>query len=83
LTRVVVVLVRFYQAAISPALPLSCRYLPTCSEYCIEAVQRYGTLHGVWLAARRIARCHPFHAGGYDPVPAAGERAAASTRGAR
>jgi uncharacterized protein len=61
-------LVRFYQAAISPALPASCRYLPTCSEYCVEAIERHGCVRGMWLAAGRIARCHPFHAGGYDPV---------------
>lgn len=63
-----VTLVRLYQGAVSPVLPASCRYLPTCSEYCIEAIERYGCLQGAWLAARRVARCHPFHAGGYDPV---------------
>jgi putative membrane protein insertion efficiency factor len=67
--RVVLGLVRFYQMAISPALPMACRYVPTCSEYCCEAVERHGAVSGLWLAARRLLRCHPFHPGGYDPVP--------------
>ena len=61
--------VRFYQAAISPALPTACRYLPTCSEYGVEAIERYGVFRGGWLTTKRICRCHPFHPGGYDPVP--------------
>ena len=69
MTQVVLALVRFYRAAISPALPVSCRYLPTCSAYCLEAVERYGAFRGLRLAVQRIGRCHPFHAGGYDPVP--------------
>lgn len=61
--------IRFYQQKISPGLPPRCRYIPTCSEYALEAVEKYGAVKGGWLAAKRIARCHPFHKGGYDPVP--------------
>ncbi|MGI6220884.1 MAG: membrane protein insertion efficiency factor YidD [Coriobacteriales bacterium] len=66
---IVLGLIRFYRACISPLLPPSCRYVPTCSEYAIIAVQRYGALKGSFLALKRIGRCHPFHEGGYDPVP--------------
>jgi len=61
--------IRGYQIAISPALPPSCRFTPSCSQYALDAVRRYGALKGSWLAARRLARCHPFHRGGFDPVP--------------
>ncbi|HET9426186.1 MAG TPA: membrane protein insertion efficiency factor YidD [Gemmatimonadaceae bacterium] len=61
--------VRGYQVSISPLLPASCRYHPSCSNYAIEAFERHGALRGSWLAARRILRCNPFVAGGYDPVP--------------
>jgi putative membrane protein insertion efficiency factor len=64
-----ITLVRIYQAGLSPLLPPSCRYYPTCSAYAIEALEKHGALHGGWLAIRRIARCHPFRTGGFDPVP--------------
>ena len=60
---------RFYRYAISPLLGRNCRFHPSCSEYAIEAVQRHGARRGGWLAAKRVGRCHPFHPGGYDPVP--------------
>ena len=69
--QVILALIRFYRRFISPALPPSCRFTPTCSEYSYEAIQRYGPLKGGWLGLRRIARCHPWNAGGYDPVPLA------------
>jgi putative membrane protein insertion efficiency factor len=62
-------LIRGYQLTLSRALPPSCRFHPSCSQYALEAVTRHGALKGTWLAARRLARCHPFHPGGYDPVP--------------
>ena len=64
-----VLMIRGYQLWVSPLLPAACRYYPTCSAYAIEALEKYGPVTGSWLALRRIARCHPFHAGGYDPVP--------------
>ena len=65
--------VRLYQLALSPLMPPNCRHLPTCSEYAIEALRVHGVLRGGWLAARRIARCHPFGTSGFDPVPVRGE----------
>ena len=59
---------RFYKRWISPMLPSACRYSPTCSEYMMQAVERYGVMRGVGMGMRRLLRCHPFHAGGYDPV---------------
>jgi putative membrane protein insertion efficiency factor len=67
--RFLAVLIRGYQRFISPALPPTCRFHPSCSQYGLEAVRKYGALKGSWLAARRLARCHPFNPGGYDPVP--------------
>lgn len=62
-------MIRLYQRWMSPYLPPSCRFFPSCSEYAAEAVTRYGIFRGSWLAVRRLLRCHPFHPGGYDPVP--------------
>ncbi len=62
-------LIRFYQYAISPYLPPHCRYTPTCSTYAVEAIDRFGILRGGWMALRRLGRCHPWHEGGYDPLP--------------
>ena len=67
--RIIYLAIRFYQQAISPYLPSSCRFAPTCSHYSQEAVLKYGALKGGWLGVRRIARCHPFGGKGYDPVP--------------
>lgn len=64
-----ILLVRFYQVAVSPFLPNACRYTPTCSRYAIEALEKYGPLKGTWLALRRIARCHPWGGHGHDPLP--------------
>ncbi|MFH1030952.1 MAG: membrane protein insertion efficiency factor YidD [Chloroflexota bacterium] len=63
------VFIRLYQDTLSRVMPPSCRHLPTCSEYTYEAISKYGVFKGVWLGARRIARCHPFSKGGYDSVP--------------
>lgn len=66
---VLIFMVRAYQVGLSPLLPASCRYYPSCSAYAVEALEKHGAMRGGWLAARRILRCHPFRAGGYDPVP--------------
>ncbi|MAE10486.1 MAG: membrane protein insertion efficiency factor YidD [Dehalococcoidales bacterium] len=62
-------LIKFYQITLSQVNLSSCRFLPTCSQYTYEAITRYGLFKGVWLGVRRISTCHPFHPGGYDPVP--------------
>ena len=62
-------LVRFYQVAISPLVPRSCRFYPTGSAYTLAALRKYGPLKGTWLGIKRISKCHPFHKGGYDPLP--------------
>jgi putative membrane protein insertion efficiency factor len=65
---ILISLLKLYKVAISPWLPPSCRFVPTCSEYALEAIQRYGPLRGSAMGLRRVLRCHPFHPGGYDPV---------------
>ncbi len=66
--HVLIFLVRLYQKFISPLFPATCRFYPTCSEYFIQAVQKYGALKGTWLGIKRISKCHPWHEGGYDPL---------------
>ncbi|OFX27480.1 MAG: membrane protein insertion efficiency factor YidD [Armatimonadetes bacterium RBG_16_67_12] len=67
--RAMLLLIAAYQRLLSPLLPRSCRFYPSCSTYAAEAIERHGAARGVMLAVRRILRCHPFHPGGYDPVP--------------
>ena len=62
-------LIRAYQLCLSPVLGNRCRYLPTCSDYMTEAITHWGVWRGIWLGLKRLARCHPWHDGGYDPVP--------------
>ena len=68
--RFLLIVIRIYQWTLSPLIGRSCRFLPTCSCYTVEAIERFGARRGSWLGLRRISRCHPWHAGGYDPVPA-------------
>lgn len=68
MSRLLILCIRFYQIFISPLKPPTCRFYPTCSAYAIEAIQKKGPVKGTWLAIKRIAKCHPFHPGGYDPV---------------
>lgn len=69
IARCLIHFVKAYKRYVSPILPPSCIYEPTCSEYAIEALRRYGALRGGWLTLARLVRCNPFHKGGYDPVP--------------
>ena len=66
---ILISLIRFYQRFISPLTPPACRFTPTCSQYTLEAIQKYGALKGTWLGIKRICRCHPWGGSGYDPVP--------------
>lgn len=76
IARALAFLVRVYRATLSPLLPPSCRFSPSCSAYALEALELHGALRGSWLSARRIFRCHPFHPGGIDPVPPPSARGA-------
>ena len=67
--RLLLSLLRGYQYALRPLMGTNCRFFPSCSEYACEAIERHGALKGGWLASRRVLRCHPYHPGGYDPVP--------------
>jgi len=67
--RLLIGLLRAYQYALSPLLGRSCRFFPTCSEYAVEAIDKHGVMKGSYLSVRRVLRCHPWHPGGYDPVP--------------
>jgi hypothetical protein len=69
LKQIILILIKFYKKFISPILPPSCRFFPTCSQYALESVDRFGAFKGSWLAIKRISRCHPFNPGGIDPVP--------------
>lgn len=67
--KIFLLLIRFYQTLLSPMLPASCRYMPTCSEYSKQAILKYGPLKGLWLGIKRILKCHPWGGSGYDPIP--------------
>jgi hypothetical protein len=69
MSRLLALLVRGYRYAVSPFLGMHCRFYPSCSEYALEALERHGAARGGWLVLRRLARCHPWHPGGHDPVP--------------
>jgi len=69
MSRILLWLIRLYQNTISKALPPSCRFTPSCSQYTYEAIEKHGVLKGGWLGVKRISRCHPLNPGGYDPVP--------------
>jgi putative membrane protein insertion efficiency factor len=67
--RVILFILRLYRICVSPILPPSCRFTPTCSRYAEDALRKHGVIGGGWLALKRLGRCHPFHPGGYEPVP--------------
>lgn len=69
MSRLLLILIKTYRYCLSPLLGPSCRYLPTCSDFAVQAIDKHGAGYGGWLALKRIARCHPWHPGGYDPVP--------------
>jgi uncharacterized protein len=69
MSRIALAMIRVYQCTLSRCLPPACRFVPSCSEYAFQAIERYGLARGGWLAIRRLSRCHPFNPGGYDPVP--------------
>jgi putative membrane protein insertion efficiency factor len=69
LSWLMLTLIAFYRSFISPLTPPSCRFTPTCSQYAVEAIEKYGPVKGLWLAVRRLLRCHPWGGSGYDPVP--------------
>ena len=77
--RPLLALIRYYQRAVSPGLPAACKYQPTCSRYAYEAIERFGVLRGCLMAARRLLRCMPWSAGGFDPVPGTEETSATTT----
>jgi putative membrane protein insertion efficiency factor len=66
--KILILSIKFYRLFLSPLKPPTCRFVPTCSQYAIMAIDKYGALRGGWMALKRILRCHPFHSGGYDPV---------------
>ncbi len=72
--KLVILPIRFYRYAISPMMASHCRFYPSCSAYAIEAIEQHGSLRGSWLAAKRLSRCHPWHPGGFDPVPPASDQ---------
>ena len=69
MSKLLLSLIKAYRYLLSPMLGPSCRFFPSCSSYAVEAIEKHGAGHGAWLALKRIARCHPWHPGGYDPVP--------------